>query len=67
MTMVRLSEAQRRVLAEKLPDLANLFVGGLVIGPFLGAQPVSAALVVVGATAWVVFMAAALYSAEGAS
>ena len=48
MTMLRLTKTQRAIVADKFPDLANLFAGGFVIGPFLGARAPSSWLFVVG-------------------
>ena len=50
--MVRLSGSQRALLADKLADLANLFAGGFVIGPFLSQGPSSAWLAVIGLGTW---------------
>ena len=58
--MVRLSRNQCAVLADKLADLANLFAGGFVIGPFLGEGPVSTLLIVVGFGTWAVITAVSL-------
>jgi hypothetical protein len=41
MTMVGLNREQRRTLADKLPDMANVAVGALVFGQFLGDRPFS--------------------------
>ena len=42
LTMLRLTREQRRLLAEKLPDTANVAAGVLVFGPFVGGQRLSA-------------------------
>ena len=39
--MLRLRSRQRAVMVEKLPDVANLGVGALVFGQFVGEQPFS--------------------------
>jgi hypothetical protein len=62
--MLRLGGAQRRVLSEKLPDLANLFAGGLVVGQFLSGEPVSIGLVLLGIAMWIGLIWAALLFAE---
>ncbi len=44
LTMVGLAKEQRRMLIDKLPDAADLALGGLVFGQFLGDRPFSMAL-----------------------
>lgn len=58
--MLRLKTEQRRVLAEKLPDMANLMVGALFVGQFLGERSFSVTLAMSGIVAWTVFMGFAL-------
>jgi hypothetical protein len=41
MTMLRLSKRRRELLADKLPDAANVALGALVFGQFLGQDPPS--------------------------
>ena len=65
-TMVRFTQSQRAVLAEKLPDLANLFAGGFVVGPFLSERPVSGALIAVGFLMWAVLMLCGIWAAKEA-
>ena len=36
--MLKLKTEQREVLVEKLPDMANLVVGALFLGQFLGER-----------------------------
>lgn len=50
--MVGLAIEQRRMLMDKLPDAANLALGGLVFGQFLADRPFSIALAIVGMTTW---------------
>jgi hypothetical protein len=38
MRMLGLRQAQRTVLVEKIPDLANLAAGGLIFGQFVGGS-----------------------------
>jgi len=38
-TIVGLTTGQRRMLMDKLPDAANLALGGMVFGQFLGDRP----------------------------
>jgi hypothetical protein len=59
-TMLRLSERRRELLADKLPDAANVALGALVFGQFLGEGPYSIAIPVVGMALWLVLMTAAL-------
>lgn len=58
--MVRLTAEQRVVLVDKVPDLANLGVGVLVFGQFVGPQPVSFWLLSAGLVLWAVFIGAVL-------
>ena len=51
--MIRLKSRQRAVIAEKLPDLANLVIGVLVLGQFVGDEPASLSLMMAGAAIWV--------------
>ena len=48
---------QRRTLADKLPDMANVAVGALVFGQFLGNRPFSPAVAISGAALWIVVIA----------
>ena len=57
MTMVRLSEEQRRTLMDKLPDTANLALGALVFGQFLGERPFSRMLAAGGLVLWLGMLA----------
>ena len=54
--MVILSPRQRAVLIEKLPDIANVAVGALVFGQFLGDRPYSPALALYGVGIWSALM-----------
>jgi len=55
------------VIVEKLPDLANLFVGVLVLGQFVGEEAVSVWLMVMGGAVWAVLAAVTLLVAGGES
>lgn len=55
--MLRLIRAQRAVLLEKVPDVANLAVGALVFGQFLGEEPYSLRLALFGVASWTALMA----------
>ena len=59
MTMVGLSEEQRRMLIDKLPDAANLALGGLVFVQFLGDRPFSVPAAALGLVAWAAFLGGA--------
>src|SRR3954470_2574385 len=43
-TMVGLNRRQRRILSEKLPDVANLAAAGLIFAQFVGSQCFSRAV-----------------------
>ena len=57
--MLVLKDAQGAMLADKLPDTANLALGALTFGQFLADQ-VSPFLVLVGVALWALLMVAAL-------
>jgi len=63
--MLRLTVRQRGLLIEKLPDLANLAMAGLVFGQFLGAQEFSVATGLGGLSLWILGMGLALLAAGG--
>jgi len=58
--MLRLKPRQRAVLVEKVRDVANIGVGVLVFGPFVGAEPASVGSVIAGLVLWVVLVGAIL-------
>ena len=62
-TMLRLKRTQREMLADKLPDTANLALGALGFGQFLAAS-FSIALLLLGMALWTLLMAAATHFAE---
>lgn len=63
--MLRLKPSQRAVIVEKLPDLANLFIGVLVLGQFVGEEPVSVWRMVAGPSFWVGLAGTTLLIAGG--
>jgi hypothetical protein len=63
--MVRLNPKQRTALADTFRQLANLAVGGLAIGQFVTAGPVSWSLLAAGCALWVVFVAFGLVLVAG--
>jgi hypothetical protein len=63
--MLRLTHAQRRVLTDKVPDLANLAAGGLIVGQFLGDEPFSPSLAFFGMTVWLLLIGFAMRLSGG--
>ena len=64
-TMLRLKQRQREIFADKLPDLANIGAGLFVFGQFVGQEPTSAGLLVIGIAIWAAFIALAVAIAGG--
>jgi len=62
--MLRLTERRRTVLADKLPDAANVALGALGFGQFLGEGPYSIVIPATGILLWIVLMVAALLCSE---
>ncbi len=60
MTMLRLTPRQRAALGETLRELANLAAAGLGLGQFVGSQPYSWWLMLVGVVMWLALVSAAL-------
>ena len=56
-TMVGLNREQRRTLADKLPDMANVAVGALVFGQFLSDRPFSPIAAIDGGVLWILVIA----------
>ena len=54
--MVWLDDRQREMLADKLPDAANLALGALFFGQFLSDRPFSGTLALSGSLTWVALM-----------
>jgi len=50
--MLRFTRKQRTALSETVRQVANLTVGGLVIGQFVGVRPLSFTLAAVGIALW---------------
>jgi len=44
------------MLMDKLPDAANLALGGMVFGQFLGDRPFSPSLAAIGVAAWLALL-----------
>ncbi len=65
-TMLRLTlrPRQRAVLLEKMPDVANLAIGALMFGQFLGDKPFSLWTALGGFVIWIEFMALTLWIAK---
>ena len=55
--MLLLNDAQRALLTDKVPDVANLAVGGLFFGQFLGDRPFSLTLALYGLGSWAILFA----------
>jgi hypothetical protein len=62
--MLQLSEAQRRVVIDKVPDMANVTAGAMVFGQFLADRPFSLMLAAAGISAWLTLAAWTLYLAR---
>ena len=58
--MLGLRRAQRRLLAEKMADLANLAAAGTVFGQFVGGQRYSLPVAMFGIVTWIVLTGWAL-------
>ena len=66
--MLRLSRAQRMLLAETLRDIANLAAGAMVFGQFLAAAMFSTTVAIGGMALWVVLVVTAVvFASEGRS
>ena len=53
------------MLVDKLPDVANLAIGALSFGQFLGDRPFSFTLALCGAAIWLTLMGWAIALANG--
>lgn len=51
--MIELNAKRRALIADKLFDVANVGVGGMVFGQFLSEQPFSVVLALTGVAIWV--------------
>lgn len=65
--MLRLSQNRRAALSETLRDLANLVLGALTVGQFVGEQPPSVVLILFGAFSWVFLVAWGYFWQEAAA
>jgi hypothetical protein len=63
--MLRLDQRRRNALSETLRDFANLVVGALTVGQFVGEQPPSVRLILFGAFSWVLLVAWGTFLAGG--
>ena len=63
--MLELNDAQRAVLTDKLADVANLGVGALFFGQFLGERAFSLVLGLLGFCMWLLLTAFAIALAGG--
>ena len=63
--MLEFDDRQREVLIDKLPDAANLALGGLLFGQFVADRPFSVALALAGVAAWVALLVWSLFLAKG--
>ena len=50
--MLRLTARQRAVLADKVPNVANIILGALAIGRFVGAPGMSWRTLALGLAVW---------------
>jgi hypothetical protein len=57
--MIGLTTEQRRVLMDKLPDAANLVLGVLALGQFVGGHAFSVRLALAGIVGWLALFGAA--------
>lgn len=62
--MLLLNRAQRAVLVDKVPDVANLAIGALSFGQFLGERPFSFMRALCGVGMWMILMAWAIVLAD---
>jgi hypothetical protein len=63
--MVRLTRSQRTTLSDALRELANLAVGGLIIGQLVSDRSLSIELLVAGLVVWFLLVGLALLAAGG--
>ena len=63
--MLRLTDAQRAVLVQAIPAVANLAIGAMVFGQFLRQQPFSTGLAAAGIAFWFAFVAITVVIAGG--
>lgn len=58
--MLRLKPKRRTVLSETFRELANLAAGAMVLGQFVGQQPLSFGVLLAGVAMWVMLVGLAL-------
>jgi len=58
--MLRLKPRRRTVLSEAFRELANLAAGAMVLGQFVGQQPLSFGVLLAGVAMWVTLVGLAL-------
>jgi len=63
--MLDLTPEQRQLLFDKLPDAANVLLGALVVGPFLGDGSISIVRVVAGLALWLFAFGFCLFIGRG--
>jgi hypothetical protein len=63
--MLRLNRAQRAILAEKIPDVANIAAGALVFGQTLDGRQFSGSLALFDFVVWVLLFGFAITQARG--
>ena len=63
--MLDLKPRRRQVLRETLRELANLFAGAMVVGQFVGDQPLSSWVLIGGVAMWAILVGLALVLAGG--
>lgn len=62
--MLQLKGHQRNLLADKLPDVANIAAGALCFGQFLGDRRFSLPVAALGLALWVVLVGWAVFLAR---
>ena len=62
--MLDLSERQRSVLIETLPDTANIAAAGLLFGQVVSGRPFSVILAILGFALWVVMLGWSMFLAR---
>jgi hypothetical protein len=63
--MLTFTRAQRRMLADKLRDAANVAAGAMVFGQFLGGGGFSLRVAVAGLIVWTIFPGSAIGLTQG--
>lgn len=63
--MLLLNRAQRAMLVDKVPDIANVAAGALLFGQFLGERPFSPPIALFGVAIWLVLIGWSVALAAG--